>query len=230
MHRRQELRDTGFEFAPVPSATTFVTGRPAPPMPLIPSVKPSITLRVSVLPAGPEATMHFTTPPFGSASRKTSNSRLRGDVGDVLQFQAESRVGPVDAVASHRLVVGHVRQRAREFVRSGRLEDRGASAPSIMSIMSSTWTKLISRSSWVNSGWRSARRSSSRKQRTIWHVLVEAAHHEELLEELRPLRQRVEVAGLTRGGHEEVARAFGRALGEEGRFEFEEAVGVEVVA
>ena len=29
-------------------------------------------------------------------------------------------------------------------------------------------TKLISRSSWVNSGWRSPRRSSSRKQRAIW--------------------------------------------------------------
>ena len=29
-------------------------------------------------------------------------------------------------------------------------------------------TKLISRSSWVNSGWRSPRMSSSRKQRAIW--------------------------------------------------------------
>ncbi len=33
--------------------------------------------------------------------------------------------------------------------------------------MSSRVTKLISMSTWVNSGWRSARRSSSRKQRTI---------------------------------------------------------------
>ena len=31
--------------------------------------------------------------------------------------------------------------------------------------------KLISRSICVNSGWRSARRSSSRKQRTIWKYL-----------------------------------------------------------
>ena len=29
----------------------------------------------------------------------------------------------------------------------------------------------ISMSTWVNSGWRSARRSSSRKQRTIWKYL-----------------------------------------------------------
>ena len=33
---------------------------------------------------------------------------------------------------------------------------------------SSSRTKLSSMSTWVNSGWRSARRSSSRKQRTIW--------------------------------------------------------------
>ena len=33
---------------------------------------------------------------------------------------------------------------------------------------SSSSTKDISRSSWVNSGWRSARRSSSRMQRAIW--------------------------------------------------------------
>ena len=41
-------------------------------------------------------------------------------------------------------------------------------SPSIRSRMSSCSTNDISRSSWVNSGWRSARRSSSRKQRAIW--------------------------------------------------------------
>ena len=43
-----------------------------------------------------------------------------------------------------------------------------AITPSIMSMTSSPCTKLISMSTWVNSGWRSARRSSSRKHRAIW--------------------------------------------------------------
>ena len=43
-----------------------------------------------------------------------------------------------------------------------------AMTPSIMSHTSSPSTKDISISTWVNSGWRSARRSSSRKHRAIW--------------------------------------------------------------
>ena len=39
---------------------------------------------------------------------------------------------------------------------------------SISSCRSSGSMNEASTSSWVNSGWRSARRSSSRKQRTIW--------------------------------------------------------------
>ena len=61
-------------FAPAPSATTFATGSPAPPTPRISSVSPSITFRVRTLPVGSDETMHFTTPPFASASRKTANS------------------------------------------------------------------------------------------------------------------------------------------------------------
>jgi hypothetical protein len=41
-------------------------------------------------------------------------------------------------------------------------------SPSIIAKMSSWLTKDISTSIWVNSGWRSRRRSSSRKHFTIW--------------------------------------------------------------
>ena len=44
-----------------------------------------------------------------------------------------------------------------------------ASTASLMASSTSSWdTKLISASSCMNSYWRSARRSSSRKQRAIW--------------------------------------------------------------
>ena len=61
-------------------------------------------------------------------------------------------------------------------------------------------------------------------------VLVEAGDHQDLLEELRRLRQRVELAGMHAAGDEVVARAFGRGARHEGRFDFEEALRVEVVA
>ena len=85
-------------------------------------------------------------------------------------------------------------------------------------------------STCVNSGWRSARRSSSRKQLGDLVVALHAAHHEELLQELRGLRQRVEVAGLGAGRHEEVARALGRGLEERGCLHLEEVAAVQRLA
>ena len=55
-------------------------------------------------------------------------------------------------------------------------------------------------------------------------IAVEARHHDELLELLRRLRQRVELAGMDARRHEEVARAFGRRRGQDRRLEFEEAL------
>ena len=55
-------------------------------------------------------------------------------------------------------------------------------------------------------------------------VAVEAGDHEDLLEDLRRLRQRVELARMHAAGHQEIARAFGRGLGQNGRFDFEKAL------
>ena len=55
-------------------------------------------------------------------------------------------------------------------------------------------------------------------------VAIEAAHHQQLLEDLRRLRQREELAGMRAARHEIVARAFRRRLGEHRRFDVDEAV------
>ncbi len=55
-------------------------------------------------------------------------------------------------------------------------------------------------------------------------VAVEAGDHEDLLEDLRRLRQRVELAGMHAAGDKKIARALGRGLGEDGRFDLEEAL------
>jgi hypothetical protein len=62
------------------------------------------------------------------------------------------------------------------------------------------------------------------------HVAVHPRDHEDLLEQLRRLRKRKELAGMHTARHEVVARAFRRGLGENRRLDLEEAVVVEVPA
>ncbi len=61
-------------------------------------------------------------------------------------------------------------------------------------------------------------------------VAVEARHHQHLLEQLRRLRQREELAGVHARRHQVVARAFRRALGQHRRFDVDEALVVQVLA
>ena len=53
------------------------------------------------------------------------------------------------------------------------------------------------------------------------------ADHEHLLELLRGLRQRVELARVRAGGHQVVARALGRGVGQDRRFHLDKAALVE---
>ena len=59
-------------------------------------------------------------------------------------------------------------------------------------------------------------------------VAVEARDHQQLLEELRRLRQREELARMHARRHQVVARAFRRALGQHRRLDVDEARCVEV--
>jgi hypothetical protein len=53
-------------------------------------------------------------------------------------------------------------------------------------------------------------------------IAVEAGHHHQLLELLRRLRQRIELAGMKPRGHQKVARALGGGRGQDGGLELEE--------
>ena len=55
-------------------------------------------------------------------------------------------------------------------------------------------------------------------------IAVEARDHEDLLEDLRRLRQGVELAGMHAAGNQKIARALGRGLGEDGRFDLEKTL------
>ena len=55
-------------------------------------------------------------------------------------------------------------------------------------------------------------------------IAVEAGDHEDLLEDLRRLRQRVELAGMHAAGNQKIARALGRGFGQDRRFDLEKAL------
>ena len=55
-------------------------------------------------------------------------------------------------------------------------------------------------------------------------IAVEARDHEQLLELLRRLRQRIELAGMEPRGHQKIARAFRARSGQDRRLELEEAL------
>ena len=96
--------------------------------------------------------------------------------------------------------------------------------------MSSRSTNDISISSCVNSGWRSLRESSSRRQRADLEVALHAGDHQQLLQLLRRLRQRIEHARVDAAGHDVIARAFGRRLDEQRRLDLHEAARAQVVS
>jgi hypothetical protein len=88
-------------------------------------------------------------------------------VGALDQLEPHPQVRLVAAEPRHRLGVRHPWDRRRDLV-PDQPPQRGQYLPSDSAITSSWSAKLISMSSWVNSGCRSARKSSSRKQRAIW--------------------------------------------------------------
>ena len=61
-------------------------------------------------------------------------------------------------------------------------------------------------------------------------VALDARDHEQLLEELRGLRQRVELAGIHTARHDEVARALRRRLAQDRRLDLHETAVLERLA
>ena len=61
-------------------------------------------------------------------------------------------------------------------------------------------------------------------------IAVHAGHHQQLLKQLRGLRQGIKLARLDACRHQKIARALGRGLGEHRRFNVEKIALIQVVA
>ena len=155
-----------------PPSPMRARARPRAPKPLANSSSLSRSARDSALACAAGSRQPLTMPPGVLTARLQQADAAavvpRDDLGQVDERQLEAQVGLVRAVLVHRLGVAEAQERARELDAEHVLPERRHQASRSMPCTSSSTTKHISRSICVNSGWRSRRRSSSRKQRTIW--------------------------------------------------------------
>ena len=131
------------------------------------------------------------------------------DVGQLGQLHPEAHVGLVGAVTLHRLVPGHPRDRRRSLARTrgfrggqhcdrDRVEHVGLVGEGHLDVELHELELPVGAQVFVAQAARDL------------EVAVEATDHQQLLEQLRALRQRIERAGPQARRHDEVARAFRR--------------------
>ena len=140
--------------------------RPAPPA----SFTMSSYLRscVPVIPAPPGIVIAAPTPP---SLRAPSAITLRGERAWMAEVSMSSRPKRRSGLSEPKRLMASRKVSRGKGVRISvprHSFHRARNRPSTASNTSSSLTKLISRSIWVCSGWRSARRSSSRRQRASW--------------------------------------------------------------
>ena len=144
------------------------------------------------------------------------------DVGHVGEFQVHAQVRFVRAVAAHGFGPGHDRERRRQVHVLHHLEHVADHVLEDLADLEFAQERGFA----IDLG---EFRLTVGAQVFVAEALgdlvvaVEARHHQHLLEQLRRLRQREEVAGVHARGHQVVARAFGRALGQHRGFDVDEA-------
>ena len=141
--------------------------------------------------------------------------------GQLVQLDGVAQVGLVGAVAVHRVVVGDARQRRRQLVAGQlapqRADDRLAELDDVvlgheghLDVELGELGLAVGAEVLVAVAARDL------------VVALHAGHHQQLLEQLGRLRQRVPGAGLKPNGDKEVARALGRRPGQRRGLDLEE--------
>ena len=142
--------------------------------------------------------------------------------------RGQAQVGLVDAVQPDRLVVAHLRERRLQL-------DADARERRLQKAFDHAEDGLRPREAHLQIdlgelGLAVGAQVFVAEAAHDLEVLVEAGDHQDLLEDLRRLRQRVELARMHAAGHQVVARAFGRGARHERRLDLVEALRVQIVA
>ena len=138
------------------------------------------------------------------------------------ELEAEPQVGLVGTEPAHRLGVGHPRQRGGHVVadqRPQRGEDLLGDRDDVFGVDEAHLHVQLGELGLAVG----AEIFVAVAPRDLV-VALHPGHHQQLLEQLRALRQRVERAGLQPRRHQEVARALGRRAGQCRRLDLDEVV------
>ena len=148
---------------------------------------------------------------------------LAEDLGQIEELELDARIGPIDAETRHRLGVREARERALEL--DAEHVPPGARGHLFQHL--DHFLDADERHLQVDLG---ELELPVRPQVLVaeaagdLEVAIEAGDHQQLLQQLRRLRQRVELARLEPARHEEVACALGSRPREDGGFDLEEVL------
>ncbi len=171
----------------------------------------------------------LTTPPDPSAPANTLNSVSASAPERSRSSRPKRRSGPVGAEARERLVVAQALQRQLDPGAAHLLQNVGDEPLVYLEdVFGLDERHLDVELGEVGLAVRALVLVAKAPSDLV--VALEATHHEELLEELRRLRQRIEGSGLTPRGDQEVAGAFRRRAREDGSLDLKEALRVEELA
>ena len=165
----------------------------------------------------------------GGRRREHLELAVLDEVRHVHQLERDAQVGLVGGIAAHRLGVGHARERV------GQLDPQHLVEQLAHQPFHQVGDLVTREEGGLDVELRELRLAVGAQVLVAEAahdlvVAVEARHHQQLLEDLRRLRQREELARLRAARHEVVARTLGRRLGQHRRLDVHEAVVVEVVA
>ena len=201
-----------------PPSRTRIHTRPAAPSDLARSMSASSLRAAHVALAATRNALHRLR-----ARERLEVGRLE-DLGEVDELHAEARVGLVGAVALHRVEPRHARDRPpaprHRAHRVGRREHRGRRRGEHVFLVGEGHLDVELHELELAVG---AEVFVAEATRDL-EVAVEAADHQQLLEQLRALRQRVERARPQPRRHDEVARAFRRRRDQHRRLDLDEVL------
>ena len=214
-------------------------GRRAPPVPL--PERPDQALRPQLLGAGDQA-VELGARQLAAAGVQPPHRAARLDdraedlelglgegVGEVGELEPEPQVRPVGAEPGHRLVVGKPLDRELERGPAGPLEDVGDQPlVDLEHVVDVDERHLDVELGEVGLAVGAEVLVAEAAGDLV--VALEPGDHQQLLEELRRLRQRVEGAALEPAGDEEVAGALRGRAGQDRSLDVEKALGVEELA
>ena len=152
---------------------------------------------------------------------------LRDNRRDVANLEVVARVGAIDAVALHGVGVGDAGECADVVLEKFRPQQTHEATHHRHHIfaLDETHLEIDLREFRLTI----CARIFIAQALADLQVSIAACDHENLLEKLRTLRQRVPTSFVQTAWHDEVARAFWRSLDEQWGLDFEEAVRLEVV-